>query len=253
MDGTAVKQIQDTLQTISFGLSDDYTPGSPVTLFSKPVHRMPGPVEARAETLVVASLQAIIDYVSSSRIDVEDHAKTVHVHVEGYDSVKIISSLVGVNRKRESFVHARCESAIGPTFSFGKYYDVEELVIAVQTLFAPGDSDQDKLLKLFSALTNESVRTDGDDGVTQVVSTRKGITLTQDQRVPNPVALRPWRTFREVLQPVSPFILRLKSVGPDKPPQAALFEADGGCWKLDAIKRIKEFLQAKLDGSLILG
>ncbi len=258
MDGDAINAIQGSVQTIVFERPDDFDQSKSVSLFTKPVHRMPVPIEPRADTLIVHSLQGVIDYVTSDGVDDNDPEKkdTLHIHVVGYDSVKVISDLKGVNRKREEFVHAVCE---GSSFRFGVYLDVEEMVIALQTLFAPVDdrtmpNDQTSLLKLFSSLTNEAVRTDGDDGLTQVVSTRKGISLAQDCKVPNPVYLRPWRTFREVTQPGSPFILRLKSQGTDKPPQAALFEADGGSWKLDAIQRIKTFLTESIDEkALILG
>lgn len=32
-------------------------------------------------------------------------------------------------------------------------------------------------------------------------------------------------------------------------PQAALFEADGGAWKIEAMQRVKEFLKDKLVGT----
>lgn len=59
--------------------------------------------------------------------------------------------------------------------------------------------------------------------------------------VPNPVILRPCRTFTEIEQPYSPFILRVADG-----PKAALFCADSGAWKLEDIKKIKEYLSQKL-------
>nr|ABP73607.1 hypothetical protein [Bacillus thuringiensis] len=59
--------------------------------------------------------------------------------------------------------------------------------------------------------------------------------------VPNPVSLQPYRTFVEVAQPESDFIFRMKDG-----PRCSLYEADGGAWKLEAIKNIKEYLNAEL-------
>jgi hypothetical protein len=54
--------------------------------------------------------------------------------------------------------------------------------------------------------------------------------------------LSPYRTFRELNQPESAFIFRMRGGGEGKAPQCALFEADGGKWKLDAVQAIKLWL-----------
>ena len=64
--------------------------------------------------------------------------------------------------------------------------------------------------------------------------------------VPNPVTLKPYRTFLEVDQPASDFIFRMKeysgSIG------CALFEADGGAWKMEAMQNMEAYLQDELKG-----
>lgn len=64
--------------------------------------------------------------------------------------------------------------------------------------------------------------------------------------VPNQVKLQPFRTFAEVKQPESEFVFRLKKSGENI--YAGIFEADGGAWKLEAIKRIKGYLEKELSG-----
>ena len=61
--------------------------------------------------------------------------------------------------------------------------------------------------------------------------------------VPNPVILRPYRTFPEVEQPASSFIFRMKE---NDGVCCALFEADGGAWKNEAMRNIKEYLKENL-------
>jgi len=61
--------------------------------------------------------------------------------------------------------------------------------------------------------------------------------------VKNPVTLTPYRTFREVAQPVSPFVLRF-----NEDAQAALFTGDGSVWKLEAVGLIAEYLRHNLLG-----
>lgn len=63
--------------------------------------------------------------------------------------------------------------------------------------------------------------------------------------VPNPVKLKPYRTFLEVDQPVSEFIFRMKQDKYDGV-LCALFEADGGAWKMEATERIKKYLESEL-------
>ena len=54
-------------------------------------------------------------------------------------------------------------------------------------------------------------------------------------------SLAPYRTFLEVEQPESDFVLRV-----NKEAKLALFEADGGFWKLEAVRLVKEYLSDNL-------
>lgn len=74
---------------------------------------------------------------------------------------------------------------------------------------------------------------------------RTGIASKGDAIVPNPVKLKPYRTFLEVDQPVSEFIFRMKQDKYDGV-LCALFEADGGAWKMEATERIKKYLESEL-------
>lgn len=97
------------------------------------------------------------------------------------------------------------------------------------------------MLKLVGNVKEEAVNTIGDDGVSQSVVAKMGVATVGNVKVPNPVLLKPYRTFVEVEQPESNFIFRMR-----KGPECALFEADGGAWKLEAIDNIKEYLTAEL-------
>jgi len=55
----------------------------------------------------------------------------------------------------------------------------------------------------------------------------------------------PFRTFLEVAQPESEFILRLDGSG-----QINLIGADGGAWKLEAVRNIAAYFEEKL-GDLV--
>ena len=76
-----------------------------------------------------------------------------------------------------------------------------------------------------------------DDGVTQNVEAKTGAVLKTKATIPNPVRLAPFRTFTEVEQPESAFVLRI-----NQNMQVALFEADGGAWRQEAMKDIQAYL-----------
>ena len=104
------------------------------------------------------------------------------------------------------------------------------------------DNDDKKLLLKFTGLIQEeAVKKTGDDGVSQAVTIKTGVATVGDAVVPNPVILAPYRTFPEIEQVESKFIFRMQ-----EGPYAALYEADGGAWKNEAMRRIKEYLVKNL-------
>ena len=70
--------------------------------------------------------------------------------------------------------------------------------------------------------------------------------LVSQVAVPNPVLLTPYRTFRDIVQPASLFVVRVKAGPSGGLPQVGLFEADGGAWKLTATDRLKVWLTEAL-------
>jgi hypothetical protein len=75
--------------------------------------------------------------------------------------------------------------------------------------------------------------------------------LQKELVLQNPFKLKPFRTFREVDQPESPFIFRVHQQA-EEMPKCALYEADGGAWKLQAMKNIGDYLKEKLPDTVVL-
>lgn len=82
---------------------------------------------------------------------------------------------------------------------------------------------------------------------TQKATVKTGVASKADAVIPSPVRLKPYRTFTEVDQPESDFVFRMKEDKYDGV-QCALFEADGGAWKLHAMESIQEYLEEQLNG-----
>lgn len=149
----------------------------------------------------------------------------------------ILSNRLAVNGEREMLAHIVPSL---PRIYFGDFQDIESMNIGLQSKFEDS-KDRNTVLAVIGNLKEETVNNYGDDGTSQSVTAKTGIAQVDNVRVPNPVNLAPYRTFSEVAQPLSPFIFRMR-----KGPEAALFEADGGAWKLEAMQNIKEYLTDNL-------
>lgn len=165
------------------------------------------------------------------------------VHIEDATTVKLIGP-VREDSSREVFAIAKAE--LPREISYGSFGDTENFNINLQSRFVES-SDKKLLLKFTGLVKEENVKQTGDDGISQAITIKTGVASIGQAVIPNPVRLAPWRTFQEVSQPESLFVFRMKDG-----PTAALFEADGGAWRLEAIKNIKEYLEKELDSVVIL-
>lgn len=196
--------------------------------------------EPLASEIEVSTLSGLIKYVKSGF----DTDKTdLLVHIISPTEVKVFDRL-NKDKKRNVYIHARAEL---PRFQFDQFHDLETMNIKLQSNFIPSDT-RDVVLKIVGNVKEEAVKNFGDDGITQTVTAKIGLELSA-VKVPNPVSLAPYRTFVEVEQPESNFVLRMRE-GSGDVPKAALFEADGGVWSIDAKTRIEEHLQKAFEDEL---
>lgn len=188
-----------------------------------------------AGAIEMVTLSSFVEYIKAN---VDVMADKMIVHVVSPTEVRLYSALDS-DRKREYLVNVRAGL---PDFRFGSFIDHENFVIALQSKFAPNE-DRDLVLKFAGTVEDGTVAQYGDDGVTQKATVKTGLASKADAVVPNPVTLIPYRTFLEVQQPASDFIFRMKSANGV---QCAIFEADGGAWKNEAMDNIKEYLKNEL-------
>lgn len=194
-----------------------------------------------AKEITMNTLSSLIEYIKSG---VDSFSGKMIIHVQSPTLVEMYSAL-DVERNRECVVEVRANV---PEFTFNRFDNHESFVIGVQSKFV-SDPDTDKALLLKFAGTVEagSVAEYGDDGISQKATVKTGIASKGDAIIPSPARLKPFRTFVEVEQPVSSFIFRMKD---DRcgGVQCALFEADGGAWKIGAMEAIKAYLTKELEG-----
>jgi hypothetical protein len=127
-----------------------------------------------------------------------------------------------------------------PSISVNESISQERAIVELQSLYAITE-DRDYLLSLLSRIDVNQGVSSVDNGISQEVSVKTGAVLKEQQTVQPIVHLQPYRTFLEVEQPASDFLLRL-----DKEGRPALYEADGGAWKLEAKRNIAAYLGEKL-------
>lgn len=192
------------------------------------------PRKCSAKMLQVNSLDALVEMIKNEITIMPRH---LFVDVDTARHVRVFSSL-DEDREREYLYEAVCDV---PGFTEG-YRGYETAIVELRSRFLPSDG-VDYLLTLLSRVNKEQGVTTMDNGVTQTVEARSGVSLKEMVAVKPRVTLAPYRTFLEVQQPFSEFLLRLDEDG-----NVGLFEADGGMWKMDAKKLIAQYLTKALEG-----
>ncbi|WP_059068372.1 hypothetical protein [Mediterraneibacter massiliensis] len=193
-----------------------------------------------ASELGVNTLTAVVDYIKGKP---EELRESMILHVNSPTKVKLYSGLI-YERSREYLLEA---NAIVNEFQFDHYYDQERFLIELQANFL--DTEDLQKIKMVSGNIQAGTTTNyDDDGVSQRTTINSGIANKTDVIVPNPVMLRPYRTFAEIEQPESGYIFRIKDS--ERGPAFKLVEADGGLWKNATMKKIKEYLEFELKEKL---
>lgn len=192
--------------------------------------------DASPVLLKVHTLTGLLDYYKYHL----DDSKHYVIHVQSYCQVDLYGELENRIGRRKHFLQSSIPEF---DFIFNSYYNFEMFLIKLQTQFELNDKLKN-LLSLISNIKDESSLTLADDLTTQKATFKTGIARVEEKPLPNPVLLKPKRTFAEISQPECPFVLRMKKgqVGID----FALFEADGGQWQIECIEKIRDYFIEKI-------
>ena len=165
------------------------------------------------------------------------------VRVASPTEVEVLTPCMGAENKMQRL--AKC-SYLPPNIKFDTFVDSEDFAIMIQTNFTE-DDNQRVVLQIARNLVEDKSEQTADDGISQRVTIKQGVQAVDSAVFKNPAYLRPLRTFTEVEQPCSPFIVRFKEGR-----QGAIFEADGGKWKTVAVQTIGRYLETNLYGSNVV-
>lgn len=160
----------------------------------------------------------------------------IFIQVKDYRNVSVFTSL---DSDEDRLYLYKC-AADTPVVTTDRFMDYEKAVIELRSLYIPNDGT-DYLLQLLSSISNESKVVSSDNGVTQRIEATNGIALSSMVTVKPRVTLQPFRTFIEVAQPASEFLLRINERG-----EIGFYQADGGVWKLEATRNVAAYFEEKL-------
>ena len=194
-----------------------------------------------ADPYVFFTLDGIIEYIKANteRLIPEPPETPLILHVVNHSTVKLMS------KPTENYKCRHCIAKVDahtPDIVFEKYMDVERFNTQLLSMFVDTPA-RAELFKVVKSMTKEQGLNTTDDGVSQVITVKQGVSMAANVTFQNPVPLAPMRTFTEIDQPESNFTLRVNENA-----ECALFEADGGAWKNAAVARIGEYLKVNLIG-----
>lgn len=199
------------------------------------------------KTKELTSLDALAKMVKTEAAEVLG-IKPLFITVSKYDEVNCFTA-IDQSRRNERVLLYTVHATDVPGWGDSKL-GFEQAQIALQTRFQQ-TPDRDYTLRLCSQITCGGKVTYNDNGVATSIVTQKGVALQGAETIKPLVKLKPFRTFQEVDQPESLFLIRVDERG------ISFIEADGGMWKLTARQTIKAFLEDALkdmveDGRVVI-
>lgn len=195
-----------------------------------------------------STLQGLVDLFQEDLDDVKP--EEVLVHITSPTTVEIISKDADDYGRRRVWAEAAYPEC--KPFPFGSWMEPEAFIISAQMQFqrvkVEGDDgaftkDLDYVLGIASKISADHTTENVDDGFAQRVAVKQGITLKVETILKPMVNLAPYRTFAEIDQVLSQFVFRARVQNGGA--HLALFEGDGGRWKLAAVAAIKAWLEPK--------
>lgn len=193
-------------------------------------------IEDLAEPITANTLSAVVDYIKQRHDELRE---AMILHIDSPTQVRLYSGLLAEKRREVLFR----TNAIVNEFRFDRWYDQERFLIELQANFIETE-DLKTIMQVSGNIQAGTTANYGDDGVSQKTTIKTGILNNTEVLVPNPVTLRPYRTFHEITQPESAYVFRIKE--DHGTPCFSLIEAEGGLWKNGAMKAIKEYFEFEL-------
>lgn len=198
------------------------------------------------DTLPLNSLDALIKMVKT---EASEQDTPLYITIPDHMTVRCFGQPDAAERYHRQ-VYYEANATDVPGWAEKNTLGFEEAQIALRTRFQE-TPDTLYAMKLVSDISLGAKVIYNDNGIATTITTQKGVALQTNEQIRPLVKLRPYRTFQEVEQPESIFLIRVSDRG------ISFIEADGGMWKLAARETIKTFLEERLsqevtEGSVII-
>lgn len=194
------------------------------------------------ENILLSSLDAMVAFVKTEAVKKHD---AVYITIPDHMKVECFTHPYADFRMSREYLYTANATDV-PGWGDKVSLPFEEAIIALRTRFQH-TNDTEYALKLLSDITTGSKVTFNDNGVATSVVTKRGIDLQSNATIRPIISLRPYRTFQEVEQPTSEFLIRINERN------ITFIEADGGMWKLAARKTVKQYLDQALEAEIQSG
>lgn len=192
------------------------------------------------------TLTSFVDFIAANLEGII--IDNMFIHVVDYKTVMLIEKFDSSKEKRKCHIGAYLDEVEG--FPFNRWIDKEDFVIKSLSFFEQNPG-LESIHRYTGKMSDERIHTNQDDGITQQVHLTNGVVIEKGlAAIKNPFMLRPYRTFLEIQQPESAYNFRIQADGKDetKKIKCALFEAEGGKWRLQAVQAIKAWLLEQIKG-----
>jgi len=160
------------------------------------------------KTKTVTSLDAFAALISREAIELYPDSN-LFVSCSAFNRVSVYTDVFtdSLERWERQDLYA-CELRDAPGWA-DAWHGYEAAVIALRSQFVPNEGTE-YLLDLLSRMSNQADVKTEDNGMTQSTTVHKGIALLGTEAIRPIVPLRPYRTFQEIEQPESEFLVRVR-------------------------------------------
>ena len=189
------------------------------------------------DTLDLNSLDALVTMV---RTEASEMDAPLYIAVPDCKTVRCFGQSRDYDERCFRQIYYEAHATDVPGWEAKTALGFEEAQIALRTRFQE-TPDTLYAMKLVSDISLGAKVIYNDNGIATSVTTQKGVALQTNEQIRPLVKLRPYRTFQEVEQPESIFLIRVNDRG------ISFIEADGGMWRLTARQTIKKYLEGRLE------
>ena len=189
------------------------------------------------DTLPLSSLDALVTLVKT---EATERDTPLYIAIPDHMTVRCFGQPGDENERCFRQVYYEAHATDVPGWEQKTTLGFEEAQIALRTRFQE-TPDTLYAMKLVSDISLGAKVIYNDNGIATTITTQKGVALQTNEQIRPLVKLRPYRTFQEVEQPESIFLIRVSDRG------ISFIEADGGMWKLSARQTIKKYLEERLE------